>query len=296
MKNRGDALALEVTVAPFGQWAQVLLGDHPCWGDGEAAAAVVWTLPQEVSAGFARALDGEDVPWDEIEAEVDTFCAGLRRASGRARVTLVASWTLPGQRRGLGALELHRGATRLVARMNERLCAAFDDDPSVFVLDAARWMSVAGDKAWSPRGYYAGKIPFGSRVFHEAAADVCAALGASRGLTRKLVIVDLDDTLWGGIIGDDGLEGITLGGHSPAGEAFVDFQRALKALTHRGVVLGICSKNEEAVALNAIDRHSEMVLSRSDFVGWRIDWGDKASNVASLAEELNLGLQSVVFI
>jgi FkbH-like protein len=80
------------------------------------------------------------------------------------------------------------------------------------------------------------------------------------------------------------------------GEAFVEFQHALRALTSRGILLGLASKNEEAVALEAIDRHPEMVLARDHFAGWRINWNDKAQNIADLAAELNLGLQSVVFI
>ncbi|MEZ4484840.1 MAG: HAD-IIIC family phosphatase [Syntrophotaleaceae bacterium] len=86
------------------------------------------------------------------------------------------------------------------------------------------------------------------------------------------------------------------GGHDPIGEAYVDFQRELKALTARGIVLAIVSKNDEAVALEAIRRHPEMVLKENDFAGWRINWNDKARNVAELVADLNLGLQSTVFI
>ena len=89
---------------------------------------------------------------------------------------------------------------------------------------------------------------------------------------------------------------LRLGGHDAAGEAFVAFQRALKALQRRGVVLAIVSKNEESVALEAIDRHAEMALRREDFVGWRINWSDKAANIADLAASVNVGLQSVVFV
>jgi FkbH-like protein len=89
---------------------------------------------------------------------------------------------------------------------------------------------------------------------------------------------------------------LRLGGHDGIGEAFVDFQRAVKNMKRRGVVLAIASKNEESVALEAIRRHPEMVLHEDDFVGWRINWNDKAQNIAELAAGLNLGLQSVVFI
>ncbi|MBI3874569.1 MAG: HAD-IIIC family phosphatase [Verrucomicrobia bacterium] len=127
-------------------------------------------------------------------------------------------------------------------------------------------------------------------------ADVKAAIRGLRGMARRLVVLDLDDTLWGGIVGDVGWENVQLGGHDPVGEAFQDFQRALKALTRRGIVLGIVSKNTESVALDAIRQNSEMILRDSDFAGWRINWSDKAQNMADLAAELNLGLQSIVFI
>src|SRR5262249_22447003 len=150
--------------------------------------------------------------------------------------------------------------------------------------------------SFSPRLWYLGKIPYANEVFKEAARDVKSALRGLAGKARKLVIVDLDETLWGGIVGEDGWEHIKLGGHDPASEALADFQRELKALTRRGILLGIVSKNEEAVALAAIDKHPEMVLRRSDFTGWRINWGDKAANIVDLVNELNLGIDSVVFI
>jgi FkbH-like protein len=110
------------------------------------------------------------------------------------------------------------------------------------------------------------------------------------------VIVDLDDVLWGGLVGETGWQTLNLGGHDHLGEAFVDFQRALKALTRRGVQIAIVSKNDESTALAAIERHPEMQLRRGDFAGWRINWGDKAQNVIDLLADLRLGPESAVFI
>jgi len=106
----------------------------------------------------------------------------------------------------------------------------------------------------------------------------------------------LDNTLWGGIIGDIGWEAIRLGGHDHIGEAYLDFQRALKALTNRGIILGIVSKNEESTVVEAFTKHPEMVLTLDDFAGCRINWKDKAENIIDLVSELNLGTESVVFI
>jgi FkbH-like protein len=144
--------------------------------------------------------------------------------------------------------------------------------------------------------WYLSKTPFGFEFLKTAAAEIKAAVRALTGDTRKLLLVDLDETLWGGIVGDVGWQNVRLGGIDPIGEAFRDFQLALKALKRRGVLLGIVSKNEESTALEAVRSHPEMVLRQDDFAGWRINWEDKAQNIVDLVSELNLGLQSVVFV
>src|SRR5439155_717764 len=166
----------------------------------------------------------------------------------------------------------------------------------IFVLDAARWVAVHGEKSFSQRLWYLSKTPFGFEFLKMAAVEIKAAVRALTGETRKLLLVDLDETLWGGIVGDLGWQSIRLGGHDPIGEAFRDFQLGLKILKERGVLLGIVSKNEESTALEAIRSHPEMVLRQDDFAGWRINWEDKAQNIVDLVSELNLGLESVVFI
>src|SRR5204863_3219694 len=123
----------------------------------------------------------------------------------------------------------------------------------------SRWLAAAGVDAQSERLWFLGKVPFDERVFEQAADEIAAAFTAVRGGARKLVVVDLDNTLWGGVVGDDGWEALRLGGHDSVGEAFVEFQRALKQLKAGGVLLGIASKNDEPVALEAIERHSAMV-------------------------------------
>jgi FkbH-like protein len=177
--------------------------------------------------------------------------------------------------------------------MNIRLAAAFDGHPSIFVLNAQRWWS-AGH--FSPKLWHMAKVGLSREIFREAAADIRAALRGLGGTARKLVVVDLDDTLWGGVVGDVGWENLRLGGHDGLGEAFADFQHQLKALTRRGVLLAIASKNDESVALAAVANHPEMVLRSHDFAAYRINWQDKAQNIVDIARELNIGLQSVVFI
>jgi FkbH-like protein len=108
-------------------------------------------------------------------------------------------------------------------------------------------------------------------------------------------VLDLDNTLWGGVIGDDGLEGIVLGQGSGNGEAFAEFQRYAKALGERGVILAVCSKNDEKNALEPFEKHPEMVLKRGDIACFVANWTDKASNLRQIAKTLNIGLDALVF-
>jgi FkbH-like protein len=293
-----DAPPIQTQVAPFGQVTPVLLdGDLACWRF-EPEVAVVWTRPQAAIPSFARLLACERVNPEDLLAEVDRFAEQLRVAARRVRALFVPTWTWPAHDRGLGLLNLDVtvGSAYHLMRMNARLAEAVRADRNIHLLDAGRWLALGGPAACNPKLWFLGKIAFGPEVFKHAAADIKAAVRALKGLARKLVVLDLDDTLWGGVVGDIGWENLKLGGHDHLGEAFRAFQRALQALTNRGVVLGIVSKNTEAVALEAIDRHPEMVLRRRHFAGWRINWQDKAQNLIDLTAELNLGLEAVVFI
>jgi FkbH-like protein len=293
-----DVPAMRCTVAPFDQVVRTLIdGDAQCWASSPDLA-IVWTRPEAAVKAFGRLLDNDNVSVDAILSEVDEFVDQLCTAAKRVRTLLVPTWTIPSYDRGLGLLNLNpeSGPKYALLRMNARLMEGLARAGNAYVLDADRWSAMAGASATNPKLWHLGKIAFGVDVFRQAATDIKAGIRALTGQTQKLIALDLDDTLWGGIVGDLGWENITLGGHDPVGEAFVAFQRALKALTRRGIVLAIVSKNTEAVALEVLDRHPEMILRRNDFIAWRINWQDKAQNLVELANEVNLGLESVVFI
>ena len=109
-------------------------------------------------------------------------------------------------------------------------------------------------------------------------------------------MLDLDNTLWGGVIGDDGLDGIVLGEGSAAGEAHLALQHYAKQLKERGVILAVCSKNDAKIAEAAFSDHPEMVLRRSDFAAFQANWDDKAQNLKAIATRLNIGIDSLVFV
>lgn len=112
---------------------------------------------------------------------------------------------------------------------------------------------------------------------------------------KKCLVLDLDNTLWGGILGEDGIEGIKIGGDYP-GKAFLYFQEALFQLKRLGIMLAVCSKNNEQDVLEAWDKNPYIVLKKESFVAYRINWQDKASNIQEMAKELNIGLDSFVFV
>lgn len=301
-----DAPSVRTTVAPFDQVQQVLMNPGlPCWqgqgGGGPVNTALIWTRPERAIDAFRRLAVREAASASELETEVDAFADLVLRAADRLEAVFVPLWTLPAWWRGAGALESRRsgasiGAVRALLAMNQRLAERLDSAANVHILDAQRWMAAAGRSATSPKLWLLTKAMYSIGVFKDASADIKAALRGIAGLSRKLIVCDLDDTVWGGIIGEQGWQGVALGGHDPIGESFVEFQRALKALKNTGVILGIVSKNDEQTALSAFREHPEMVLREGDFAGWRINWRDKAENLRELVEELNLGLDSVVFI
>lgn len=167
----------------------------------------------------------------------------------------------------------------------------------VALLSVDTWAAESGIAAWfDPALWYAAKQevhPRASLMYGDQVGRLVAAL---RGRSAKCLVLDLDNTLWGGVIGDDGMSGIVVGQGSPGGEAFVAFQRYARQLARRGVLLGVCSKNDHAVAMEAFETHPEMVLKPEDISCFVANWQDKAANLRHIAESLNIGLDALVFV
>jgi FkbH-like protein len=181
-----------------------------------------------------------------------------------------------------------------IDRLNERLRAP---DPSTLVLDAAALAASVGLDRWhDPRDWHWAKLPLARRLMPLWADHVGRLLGALRGKGRRVLALDLDNTLWGGVIGDDGLEGIVLGQGNAAGEAFLDVQRTALRLRERGIVLAVCSKNQDDVARGPFRRHPEMRLREEHISVFQANWTDKATNLRAISEALSLGLESFVFL
>ena len=191
----------------------------------------------------------------------------------------------------------HRdGQLEAVRQFNRALAEAASRHRGVFVWDFDAFARTRGlDTLYDAKAWYVSRTPFKQAAFPSLVDDIYRYVRSIIAPTKKCVVVDLDNTLWGGIAGEDGLEGIQLSQTYP-GNCYREFQRQLLKLYHRGILLAINSKNNEADALAIIDGHPDMLLRREHFAASRINWDDKASNLRALAQELNIGLDSMIFI
>jgi FkbH-like protein len=177
---------------------------------------------------------------------------------------------------------------RLVSEILANTDVLIDVDALAREVGLARW--------YDARGWHSAKIPFALDHVPLYSDHVARTLAALRGKSRKCLVLDLDNTIWGGVIGDDGLEGIKLGQGSAIGEAHVELQRYALELRDRGVILSICSKNDEANARLPFRGHPEMILKEDHIAAFFANWSDKASNLRDIAATLNIGTDALVFL
>jgi FkbH-like protein len=178
--------------------------------------------------------------------------------------------------------------------LNRRLAAAAGDD--VLIVDVDRVASAVGKNRWfDDRYWHLAKQAVSLEALPELARHTAAVLAAAEGLTTKCIALDLDNTLWGGVVGEAGLPGLQLGG-TPQGEAFLAFQEHLLALRGRGILLAVVSKNNDADAREVFERHPDMRMKLSDFAAFRASWDDKPSSLRAIAAELGIGLDAIAFV
>ena len=178
---------------------------------------------------------------------------------------------------------------------NKKLKDKVIEMDSVHIFDFFKFVIKHGEiNVFNFQNYLFGDIKIALDYIPHLANELIPYVISFLGLTKKCIVVDLDNTLWGGIVGEDGFDGIRLG-PQPPGNAFVEFQKYLKALSQRGIILAINSKNNFDDAIQVIREHPHMILKEDDFACMKINWDDKVSNMQSISEELNIGLDSFVF-
>ena len=188
------------------------------------------------------------------------------------------------------------GMVRFISDVNDRLCQIARNNSRVLINDMNYLAAKVGLENWrNDQSYAAFKQPLTRRAVVETARSVSALVLAAKGKSGKCLVLDLDNTMWGGIIGDDGVDGVEIGPDTPKGEGYHAFQSAIKPLLDRGIAFGVCSKNEEATGLAGLNR-TEMVIKEADFHAIRINWNQKSENLKALKQIFNVGYDAMVFI
>ena len=286
---------LDLCAADFGQGMQEAL-DPNSRINQFGADAVLLALDHRGLPFRSSAADR----WPPYESEraladLSTMREGFRRHGGA--INLVQ--TLPSPAELLfGSLDASvAGSLRsAVAKFNAALADVVPQDGDLLI--DVEWLaqSVGLDHWYDHRNWYMARLPFAQKALPLYADFVARVPAAMRGKARKCLVLDLDNTLWGGVIGDDGLEGIALNEGDARGEAHRAIQNMAADLRRRGVVLAVCSKNDDATARLPFRNHPGMILKEEDIAVFVANWHDKASNLEHIARQLELGLDSFVLL
>lgn len=197
---------------------------------------------------------------------------------------------------GLSDFQNIQGHINFIRKLNLELIKLIQNYNGVYIADIENIASILGKtNIYDAKMWYYAKNPYKYHFYVKMSEEYVKIINAIYRDRKKCVILDLDNTLWGGILGEDGIEGIKLGESYP-GNCYKDFQKELLKLKNRGVILAICSKNNEDEVKEVFNKHPDMLLSMEDFVNVKINWSNKYSNIVNIANEINIGLDSIVFI
>ncbi len=196
---------------------------------------------------------------------------------------------------GIAESDSEFGLYDVVLDFNKKLKDNIHKINSVFIFDFDRFVTKHGeDNVFNYQNYFFGDIKIALNFLPFLGESLMSYVIAFLGISKKCIVLDLDNTMWGGIVGEDGFDGINLG-PQPPGNVFLEFQKHLKALTQRGIILAVNSKNNVDDAMKVINEHPYMILRGDDFACIVINWGDKVQNIREIAKQLNIDLNSLVF-
>ncbi len=276
----------EVTLAEYGDVLRALADPtSPAYAEQLDAVAVLLDADEALAAGALL---------EEVPSAVAAF------ATARPEVLVVVSTLRPDPFTvsTYASAQDPGGAASRCADFDAGLrgLATSTSTTNVAVLELGLVFDPHGRDALVSRAYwYAGRIPYTTLWFDECGKHLSRLLGATEGVARKVLVCDLDGTLWGGVLGEDGPGGIALG-EDGVGKCYRDLQRRIKALQETGVLLALASKNDHAEVESVLADHPMMILRPDDFAALRVDWTDKATNLRAIADDLSLGLDSFVFL
>ncbi len=284
-------IGIDLYEGHYGQYQQEII---------DAASALYAFGPDvvllAVHEGDLRLPEYSSNPVEDIQREVSRWTGLWQIVTERTRARIVQhNFALPCEvPAGHLATRLPGSRYMMAQAVNARLGEAASN--AVSVIDCERLSAFVGKQRWcDPRYWNLSKQAVSLEALPLLARHTAAVMGADLGVSRKCLVLDLDNTLWGGVIAEDGLAGIQLGS-GVNGEAFVAFQEYLLKLKNKGIILVVCSKNNFADAIQPFEKHSEMRLKLDDIALFIANWESKPDNIRRIAKTLQIGLDSLVFV
>jgi FkbH-like protein len=281
-----------VDVGPFDQIQQTLLFGTLA---DSADVVIVWPRLEDVWAGGNWPLvEGDVTSGNEALVEIGELC--VRCAAEQGVTVVVVLPAVPDYvPLGVGDAGNRFGVQASASVARDALRTAVSGAPGVLVFDAESVVRELGSRqVLDHRRMAAATIPYTDELFAQVADRIARLVVIARRGAKKVAVVDADNTLWGGVVGEEGAAGVDLGEQGP-GMSYRSFQRYLLDLRRAGTILAVASKNNEADALEVFDRR-EMAIKVGDLAAWRINWEPKSSNLLAMADDLNLGSSSMVFV
>jgi FkbH-like protein len=287
-------ILLECVVSPYGQVVQSALSpDSPI----KTADAILIALDHH---GFrldcdVTSTESADAALSASLEHLDLIRNGCKQIS--ESVCILQTIPAPPERLcGSWDAALPGSLLSLIRALNTAIASRVQTSNDV-LLDVSSLAETVGSAEWhSPTQWNLARLPFADAFVPLYCEHLARLLGALRGKSRRCLVLDLDNTLWGGVVGDDGLPGIRCSAGDPTGEAYRAVQQLALEYRRRGVVLAVCSKNSDEIARSPFRDHPDMLLREEHIAVFQANWSDKAANLAAIAQELSLGLESLVLL
>lgn len=281
----------------YKQYAEDVLFENPSLWNFKPDIVFLHTTWHNVSQ-FPELLEAEMEVERRVHREMERFESLWEKISSDLGAVIIQNnFDLP-RLRPLGNLEAFEPSGRInfLMRLNSEF-ANYARKHSRFLINDILYLSAqVGLDAWHGHTYwYNFHMAVSPTATVPLAQNVAAIIKSVYGKTKKCLVLDLDNTLWGGVVGDDGVQNLVLGREHPVGEAFLDFQRYVKELQRRGIILAVCSKNDVENAKEGFS-HPDSILKLEDFGAFKANWNPKPDNIREIAMELNIGLDSLVFV
>jgi FkbH-like protein len=287
-----------VVFADYNQIHQACLDPASVFGVELDRIALLWRIEDVFESNLIAALEGDRAAADELLDGIADLAAMVAQCARREGIPIVAS--IPPTPDGFGIDRLDAASSVDIGRLHDRATAIVIDQladvDGVRLLDHRRLVEEIGaGSAHDLRSVLLYRQPYRPAMVELLGTELGRSVAAFDRVPPKVIALDCDNTLWGGIVGEDGPDDVQIGSSFP-GSAFRDFQLALRRLSRRGVLLAICSKNNPEDVDEVFNTRSDLALRADDIAAWRVNWEPKSANLAAIARELNLGLESFVFV